>query len=284
MLEECTWTQAYAEKRQVPVLVYHSISHIATTKFRQFTTSPVMFAEQMRYLHEQGYTPITVTQFVTGRSNKGEALPEKPVVITFDDGFADFYVEALPVLKQHGFIATLYVTTAFMNGTSQWLEREGEAGRLMLTWEQLQEINAQGIECGSHSHSHLQLDAVPLTIAKDEVFKSKRVLEHTIEQPVATFAYPFGYQNAMVRQLVREAGYTSACAVKNMISSISTDPFALNRLSVKANTDIDKFAALVGGCNSHGAMLYTQAQTYLWKIIRRSLFIVKGSRREGVWV
>src|SRR6266571_451389 len=146
------------KKRKIPILMYHSISQSAALKFKQFTVSPTAFANQIAYLYKQAYTPITVSQFIDMRSQESFALPERPVVITFDDGFADFYTEAFPVLKQYGFTATLYVATAFMNDTSRWLQRQGEATRPMLTWEQLTEISEYGIECGAHSHSHQHLD------------------------------------------------------------------------------------------------------------------------------
>src|SRR6266496_2657570 len=95
------------ERKKVPILMYHSISDHASPKFKQFTVSPKLFAEHMAYLHQHRYIPITVTQFVNALSNS--TLPERPVVLTFDDGFADFYTEALPVLKHYGFAATLYV-------------------------------------------------------------------------------------------------------------------------------------------------------------------------------
>src|SRR5947209_11861551 len=117
--------------------MYHSISLHATSKFRQFTVPPALFAEQMAYLYQQRFTPMTTTQFVTLQSQRDAILPDKLVIITFDDGFADFYTEALPILQQYRFPATLYVTTAYVESMSLWLEREGESKRSMLTWQQL---------------------------------------------------------------------------------------------------------------------------------------------------
>ena len=261
--------------------MYHSISQHATPKCRPFVVSPALFAAHMAYLHQHTYTPITVTQFINSRAQKGPALPERPVVITFDDGFADFFTEALPVLQQYNFIATLYVTTAFIGGTSRWLQREGEAARLMLTWDQLIEISASGVECGAHSHSHCQLDASPLFIAEDEIVQSKRLLEHHLSQEVLSFAYPFGYHTATVRRLVQVAGYTSACAVKHAMSSESTDPFALARLMVGANTSVNALAALLTGCGSSSiTTMYLRARTPVWQLVRRSSSSVTQCLKE----
>ena len=260
-------------KKKIPILMYHSISWSSNSRFKQFTVPPVVFAEQMAYLYNHQYTPITVTQFINARSKNGFALPERPVVLTFDDGFADFFTEVLPVLKRYGFVATLYVATAFINGTSHWLQHIGEGARLMLTWDQLIEICASGVECGAHSHSHPQLDTLPHFIARDEIIRSKRLLVHYLCQEIFSFAYPYGYHTARVRQLVREAGYTSACAVRHAMSSVTDDPFSLARIMVRADSNIEEFAALLIGRSSSPAIavykIYARARTPVWQLVRR---------------
>src|SRR5947209_8219947 len=103
------------EKKQIPILMYHSITQSTNPKFKQFAVPPASFAEQMAYLYNHQYTPITVTQLINALSNNTFILSERSVVLTFDDGFADFFTEALPVLKQYGFVATLYVATSIIN-------------------------------------------------------------------------------------------------------------------------------------------------------------------------
>src|SRR2546421_10724869 len=106
---------ARTEKKKVPILMYHSISDYATRKYRPLAVPQALFAKHMAYLHQRAYTPISVTQFINARAKGRPALPERPVILTFDDGFADFFTNAFPVLQRYGFIATLYIATAFVN-------------------------------------------------------------------------------------------------------------------------------------------------------------------------
>jgi len=267
--------------KKVPILMYHSISDHATPKYKPFAVSPALFAEHMAYLCQHKYTPITVTQFINTRVKSSSALPERPVIITFDDGFADFFTGAFPVLLRFGFPATLYITTAFINGTSRWLRREGEAARPMLTWNQLTEISASGIECGGHSHCHPQLDTLPLAQAQEEIVYCKNLLEDHLGQEVSTYAYPYGYHSAVIKRLVREAGYTSACTVKNEMSSEATDPLALKRLTVSSDTNVDALATLLARRSpSAVARMYAGIMAAAWQLARRGSASMR--RYQGV--
>jgi peptidoglycan/xylan/chitin deacetylase (PgdA/CDA1 family) len=250
--------------------MYHSIAEHAAPNFKPFAVPPEMFAKHLEYLHQHLYTPITVTQFVRAVAQGGAALPERPVVLTFDDGFADFLAEALSILQQYGFTATLYIATGFIGSTSRWLVREGEATRPMLTWDQVREISACGIECGGHSHWHPQLDTLPLAAARDEIVRCKLLLEDSLGQKVSSFAYPYGYHSSAIKRLVQEAGYTSACAVGYAMSSTTADPFALARLRMGADTSVDVLAALLAKpIPSIGTMISKRFQTSGWRFIRR---------------
>lgn len=274
-----------SEQKKIPILMYHSISCSSNPRFRQFTVPAVVFAEQMAYLNNHQYTPITVTQLIQALSRNSFVLPERPVVLTFDDGFADFFTAALPVLQQYRFAATLYVATAFIGGTSRWLRYEREMTRSMLTWDQLIEICASGVECGSHSHSHPQLDTLPSTSARDEVLQSRSILEDHLDQEVCSFAYPYGYHTSAIRRIVRATGYTSACAVRHAMSSVTDDPFSLARLMVSADANIEEFAALLTGRSSSPATavykIYARARTPVWQLFRRCAASVTQHLQEG---
>ena len=259
----------------VPNLLYHSIAEAVAPQFSRWVVRPQVFAAHMAYLHDHGYTPITVTQLAIAMTDSSVRLPDQPVVLTFDDGFADFYTGALPALKRYGFAATLYITTGFVGKASRWLYREGEGERPMLTWSQIAEISASGIECGAHSHSHPQLDTLPLGAAHDEISRSKSVLEQHLGRPVQTFAYPHGYDSPAVRRLVQQAGYSSACAVKYAMSALTDDRFALARIIVTADTDVESFSGLLVGRGLRVAPIREQVRTKGWRLVRRSARLLK---------
>src|SRR2546428_13918076 len=102
------------EKKRIPILMYHSISCSSNPRFKQFTAPPTAFAEQMAYLYTHQYVPITGTQLVQARVKESFNLPERPVVLTFDDGYAGFFTAALPGLTQYGFVVILYARTGFL--------------------------------------------------------------------------------------------------------------------------------------------------------------------------
>jgi peptidoglycan/xylan/chitin deacetylase (PgdA/CDA1 family) len=234
----------------------------------------------MAYLHQHGYTPLTVTQLMqirAGHAESSKLLPERPVVLTFDDGFADFFTNALPVLQHYRFGATLYVSTAFVGQTSRWLRREREHTRPMLTWEQIRKIHSTGIECGGHTHQHVQLDTLPLSRANEEIRHCKQLLEQHLGLPVLSFAYPFGYYTTRIKQCVHTAGYTSACTVGHRMSSERSDPLALTRFQVKPTTTLTEFQYLLNGTGlSPLEATYLQMRTRLWQIARRSAVLMQS--------
>lgn len=259
----------------IPILLYHSVAENVTPRFSKWAVTPQLFAAHMAYLHEHHYTPVTVTQLAQAMNDRRVCLPDRPLVLTFDDGLADFYTGALPFLKRYDFIATLYITTGFVGGVSRWLRPEGEGMRPMLTWRQIADIDASGIECGGHSHSHPQLDTLAPAAAREEIVRCKVELEQHLGRPVETFAYPHGYYSLIVRRLVQQAGYTSACAVKHALSSLSDDRFALARIIVARNTDVASLDRLLTGQGLHVGPIHERLQTKGWRLVRQSAGLLR---------
>jgi peptidoglycan/xylan/chitin deacetylase (PgdA/CDA1 family) len=272
--------------RPVPILMYHSVSTEATPAFHRFAIHPARFAEHMDYLATENYTTVTVRELTALRA-AGAEIPPRTVALTFDDGFADFHDEVLPVLRRHGFTATLYVVTGFVGHTGRWLVDERESDRPLLSWSQLAEVAEAGVECGAHSHTHPQLDRIPLARAREELATSKALLEDRLQRAVDTFAFPFGFHSRRVRIAAREAGYRTACAVAELVSS-DDNPYAVPRLTVSAGTDVSGLAALLlaGGRPSRAQKATVEAKRLLWQGIRRHgpapLAAYLGNSRQAV--
>jgi peptidoglycan/xylan/chitin deacetylase (PgdA/CDA1 family) len=253
--------------RIVPILMYHSVGETGAEAYRRWVIPSDIFAEHMRLLSEQGFEPLAVSTLVS-LVTAGSPLPSKPVVITFDDGLQDFLSGALPTLVRYQFPATLFVVTGYVGGTSEWLRSVGESRRPMLTWDEIRQISALGIECGAHSHSHPQLDVLSPSAAFHEMHTSKCLLEDKLGQPVLAFAYPYGYSNAATRRLAREIGFTSACRVRHALSSSEEDRFALSRITMTRNLSEDDILRMLDG-GLPVAPPIDRAATVGWRIARQ---------------
>lgn len=260
---------------QVPILMYHSVTDAPNDETKPHSVRPSDLDEQLAYLSESGFTPLTLGDLVaTLNRSSGEALPAKPIVLTFDDGYADFHSHALPLLERYGFPATVFLT-------SGWVADAGKdaAGRpldAMLSWGQAREAAQTGIEIGGHSHSHPQLDQLPTEELRQELRRNKGLLEEKVGAPVATMAYPYGYSSARVRREVRKAGYFAACAVSNAIAADRHDMLAIPRLTVARNTTISMFRRAVEGTAVPLIYLRERVLTKGYAVVRRTRY---GLRR-----
>ena len=259
----------------VPVFMYHSVRADPPPGTRRLSVHPRAFAEQLEVLREHGCT--TVTFAALGEALRtGRALPERSVVLTFDDGYADAHEEVLPLLADAGFTATVFVTTG-------WLADAGEdaAGRpldRMLSWGQVRELAAGGIEIGAHSHSHAQLDQVPGPSLREELRRSKDLIETRTGHEVTTLAYPFGYSSLRVRAAVADSGYRTAAAVANALPRPGADLMAVPRLTVRRSTRPDTFARLLRGEAVARTFAVDHALTFGWAAVRRARYAYHRAR------
>jgi peptidoglycan/xylan/chitin deacetylase (PgdA/CDA1 family) len=215
----------------VPILLYHAVTETPGTHIASFSVSPREFAQQLDVVLQAGYRCITFGELLQRRAS--EATPgERVAVLTFDDGFADFAENALPAMRARGLPSTLYVTTGWLEGR----QREPGPSDRMLAWSQLPELLDQGVELGAHSHSHPHMDTLGTAAVREELRRSRELLEDALQRSVDTFAYPHGYHGPRVRRLTEEAGYTSAAAVRNVQSYADDHPFSVSRLTVMRTT------------------------------------------------
>lgn len=254
----------HRSERVLPVLMYHSISDTSETvlhPYYRLCTSPARFAQQMRWLQLAGYRGVTVREGLTWLSatnTRTETCRTEPtpVALTFDDGFHDFYTAAWPVLREHGFKATVYLPTGFIGNTPLVFNPDAlqrPAGRRCLSWAEVRELHAAGVEFGSHTVTHPELRRLPWETVEAELRNSKAEIEFHIGTPICSFAYPYAFPQedvAYVRRyttLLRALGYTNAVTTK--IARVRNRDCALTmgRLPVNSEDDRALFVAKIDG-------------------------------------
>ena len=258
----------------IPVLLYHSVTDDPSTALGRYTLHPQQFEAHVRIIADQGWRVLTIEQL--GDAIDDESVQSVPTLaITFDDGFADTYEEAAPVLAGYGFGATLYVTTGTVGRSCNWLGGAGE--RAMASWKQLDDLAAAGWEIGAHSVDHPELDVLSKEACRAQIAQSRESLQQHLGLPIHSFAYPHGYHGARVRDQVVAAGYRSACAVKNALSSAVDDPMARARLTVTSETSADDLGRLLAeartGC-AHVATRHELRRTAMWRGYRKLRHVV----------
>jgi peptidoglycan/xylan/chitin deacetylase (PgdA/CDA1 family) len=253
----------------LPILVYHSVSDDVTDAFRPYSVSPALFADHVALLKGLGFDTLPLSDAV-GRLFTGQSLPERTVVLTFDDAFEDFLENAIPVLRAADFVATLFVPSAYVGLTSRWLVREGEDRRPVMAWTDLQAVADAGIEIGAHSHSHPQLDRLRPAALREELTRSKALLEDHLDRGIATIAYPFGFHSRRVRGAAQAAGYSFACAVGNLTPTSKSNRWAIPRQTVKDTTDVETLRRLLTHESSHMEQGVSEAKRVIWRARRRA--------------
>lgn len=206
-------------KGGIPVLNYHQIND---TEKNALTVNTEQFEAQMKYLSENGYTAITPADMLDAWEN-GTQLPEKPVIITFDDGYLDNYNHAFPVLEKYQLKATIFLISDYVNTYPNYL-----------TWSAVQDMQQSGlIDFESHTLSHEELTKAPdLDEAKHQLTGSKQAIEWNLGKQVNFIAYPCGEYNDDIEQATKDAGYRAAFTVNYGLAEPGEDPFILDRVPI----------------------------------------------------
>jgi peptidoglycan/xylan/chitin deacetylase (PgdA/CDA1 family) len=217
----------------IPILMYHYVRVVTDPKDTigiGLSVKPALFAQQMQYLADNGYTTLTMQEvydILQGR----KTLPAKPIALTFDDGYRDFYTDAWPILQQHNFKATNYVITDFIGWDAY------------MTWPMLQELSDGGkVEIGAHTRSHADLRTLGADKLQDEVLGSKSILETGLGKPVGAFCYPAGFYNASVIAAVKRANYLTATTELPGANQNIQNQFELPRIRVNGPDALSTWA------------------------------------------
>ncbi len=200
---------------KVLVLNYHQVANT----FNALAIPVNDFDAQMRFLSENGYVTITPDELAGGFSGEVN-LPEKPVLITFDDGYTDNYTNAFPILKKYGMRATIFVIAGFV-GQPRYM-----------TWDQLREMEQNGISIESHTMNHIALEELPDDEIRNELLNSKNTIEQNLNNKVEFLAYPTGTYNLHIASIAREVGYKGAYTVKYGVDDLGSNMYALERVPI----------------------------------------------------
>ncbi len=210
----------------VPILMYHHIRVLPPRDqmARALSVNPDIFAKQLDYLKNHGYTTITFAQLQQG------ILPPKPIILTFDDGSADAYTAAWPALRERGMAGVFYVVSGFV----------GDANSI--TWDQLREMHSAGMEIGAHTVTHPDLAISSVAEQRHQVNDSVRTIDEHLGSPIVTFAYPSGKHNPDTVKLVEAAGISYAVTTDPGVATSTDNAELLPRYRITETTD---FSALL---------------------------------------
>jgi peptidoglycan/xylan/chitin deacetylase (PgdA/CDA1 family) len=209
----------------IAILAYHSLDDSKSV----LSTSPGVFAEQMRILHDLGLDVISLGQVPRECAHRRR---ENAVVITFDDGFRNVYEHALPILQSYRFPATVFLVTDYCAKTNSWPGQPAYIEqRPLLRWSEVKEMSEAGVVFGSHTRTHPDLRRLDSQKAAEELAGSKQIIEDATGRPADTFAYPYGSYDGAVMRMAR-AHFQLACSTVLGFVKPDSDPFALERLDM----------------------------------------------------
>ena len=226
----------------LPVLTYHAVADEPS----RIAVSPALFRLQVLHLRRAGYRAISFAEAT-------RVLDEPPhdrsrlVCITFDDAYRSVLENAVPVLRDAGFVATIFVPTAHVGGANRWDSQRPPGGWPILSWEELVALGRDGFEIGSHSRTHPDLPRLDDASLREELAGSRRELEDRLGTEVPSLCYPFGRQDARTRAAALAAGYRSACTIQFGACQPAHDRMGLPRIGTARLQTLFQFKAALGG-------------------------------------
>lgn len=208
----------------LPILTFHALDNQpSVTSF-----SPRVFRRGIARLHENGYRTLSLVEAAECLRQR-MPFPERTFVITFDDGYQSVYEEALPVLRDYGMGATVFLTLGEMAGAETAGRLPSLSGRSMLSWHEIREMSKIGFSFGAHTLTHPDLTRLPVDRVEAEICRSKAVIEDALGDAVKCFAYPYGRYDQRSREIVRQY-FACACSDKLGLTTRNSDLYALERV------------------------------------------------------
>ena len=225
--------QPFILREEIPILMYHEIGTPAGP-WKELYVEPENFAQQLDWLKENGYTTVGITDVYEHWYNQ-KPLPEKPIVLSFDDGYRNMYEIVLPLLLARDMQATFFLYPAKFNTPTG------------LTTEMVAELADKGMEIGSHTYSHQDLTKISAVSLEKELLDSKKILEEITKKPIDFLCYPSGRFNEQVIAESKKAGYLGAVTTQMGMASHTQDPFLWKRVRINYSTTLSGFAKRISG-------------------------------------
>ena len=227
------------------VLCYHKVGTPPQPCLADLWVSPEMFRKQVKYLKEHGWNTLTFKELYEIYIKK-DPLPEKSVLITFDDGYQNNYSVAYPILKEFGAKGNIFLVYNTIGKVNSWHNPASEPWVNMCTLEQLKEMQESGVfDFGGHTLNHPHLTQLDLEEARTEIIQSKKMIETALGRELCAFAYPYGdgAYNEKVRKIALESGYTFDFSFKEGITGWpwERDNHTIDRLYIKGSDNMLDF-------------------------------------------
>jgi peptidoglycan/xylan/chitin deacetylase (PgdA/CDA1 family) len=222
---------------RVPILMYHYVSvppAKADIYRRDLSVSPEQFDAQLSYLRDQGYTVISLDDLLYALA-QGRTLPEKPVILTFDDGYEDNYTNAFPILSKHGVMAHFFIISDFVNAG-----REG-----YMTWPQIEEMAAAGQRFGSHSRDHPNLSGQPVDYLVWQALGGAEAIQEHLGYHPRWIAYPSGQYDERTSAVYASANYWGGLTTHQGATHTFDGIFELDRVRVRGSHSPEDLGALL---------------------------------------
>lgn len=206
------------DNRGVPVICYHAVTDDQSKK-NSIVIPKDKFKEQLKTIKDYGYITLTMSE-LNAYLFEDKPIPEKSVVITFDDGYRDNYVNAFPILKELNMKASIFVIGSYVNKD------------LYLTGDEIKEMSDYGIDIESHTFSHKGLPTMSYDEQLKELKKSKEVIEKLTQKKVISIAYPEGKYNENTKKAVSNAGYSMGFTIERGYADRNDNCAKINRICI----------------------------------------------------
>jgi peptidoglycan/xylan/chitin deacetylase (PgdA/CDA1 family) len=225
---------------RIVILMYHIVAEPRSEQELKYCCAPAHFEAQMRHLSEARYRLVSLDQI--GDAFEGGSLwPSGGVAVTFDDGFAETFANALPVLERYRIPATMFALAERAGGTNDWMASRGFPKRALMSAAELRAMRSAGVTIGSHTCTHPHLPELDVQAKRREISDSKARLEAMLGESVTAFAYPYGEFDDDARRLVEESGYRVACSVRSGFNGPDVDRYLLRRIEVFGGDSLRHF-------------------------------------------